>query len=364
MTTRISHTVLQARHHEVGRIRMGFQQEYQKDGKTKYRAAKLRTFRLTSASEVAIRSVSDVYGGNVTRWEDAPAGTGEQWQVIVDSPFIDFLILPNGFSSAFELWSGGGCERRCDGVEMSYPAVGPCQCDPEARECKATSRLRGLLPLVQVVGAWRLESHGINAAVELAAFADLMAAAEMTGFKIPVRLRIEERSSQKPGQARHDYTVPVPEIAEMTPAQLLGAGVTREEVKALPSGIPNIPRSPIYPGLESGDDVVEGAAVEFDPGPAPMHQAAAESARLEFIAAINGSPDLDLTDAEIISRDTVLIGMTVPEIEALCKKQNVNLAFVNAQAKLIPDAEGRTGRTLPVISPQERLALAQRLLGV
>ena len=164
--------------------------------------------------------------------------------------------------------------------------------------------------MVKVVGSWRLESHGINAAVELAAFADLMAAAEMSGFKIPIRLRIEERSSQKPGQPRHDYTVPVPEIAAPTPQQLLGAGVTAEEVRALPSGIPEMPRSPIFPGLERE----------------PPEQAV--------------DPD----------------GLSLEAFSALAKEKGVNLGTLNAQARMLEPE----GRSLPQITDAERLDLAKR----
>lgn len=327
MPARISPAIIQARHREVGRIRMGFQQEYQKDGVKKYRAEKLKTFRVTSTSEATVQAVAAVYGGQVTLWDTAPAGTGRQWQVVVESPFLDFLIIPDGFSSAFEKWTAGGCVHRCDGVIDD--ATGRA-CNPAEHEgAKPTSRLSGFLPLVPVVGSFRLESHGENAARELAAFADLMAAAEMGGFRTPIRLRIEERSSQQAGQPRHDYIVPVPEIVGLTPQQLLGAGPD-VEVRALSSGMPEIPRV-----ITQRDFEEMGIAAETE-----RQQAIYEGEE----------------DDGPVTRS----GMTLEEIQSIAKEQGVQVSFLNAQAKLLEP----TGRTLPNVSPQERLALAQRLLGV
>jgi hypothetical protein len=301
---------------------MGFQQEYQKDGVKKYRAEKLKTFRVTSTSEATVQAVAAVYGGQVTLWDTAPAGTGRQWQVVVESPFLDFLIIPDGFSSAFEKWTAGGCVHRCDGVIDD--ATGRA-CNPAEHEgAKPTSRLSGFLPLVPVVGSFRLESHGENAARELAAFADLMAAAEMGGFRTPIRLRIEERSSQQAGQPRHDYIVPVPEIVGLTPQQLLGAGPVEAEYRALPSGVPSLPRGDRLV-RDAYDDALEGISEEAEP----------------------------VTYA-------LATGMTLEEIQSIAKEQNVSVSMLNAQAKLLEP----TGRTLPNVSPQERLELAQRLLGV
>lgn len=339
---RISPAIIQARHREVGRIRMGFQQEYQKDGVTKYRAAKLKTFRVTSTSEATVHAVAAVYGGQVQAWDTAPAGTGRQWQVVVESPFLDFLIIPDGFSSSFEMWGGGGCLRRCDGFQEEISG-GACLCNPEKRECKPTSRLQGFLPLVEVVGSFRLESHGENAARELAAFADLMAAAELSGFRTPIRLRIEERSSKVEGQPRHDYIVPVPEIVGLTPQQMLGSG-RAEPMAAIPSGIPALPRGDRLV-RDAHDDAVEGFVVDDD------LEDVLDVARQEWSKEVDGMMPGNPAERS---------GMSLEEIQAIAKEQNVSVAMLNAQAKLIEP----TGRTLPVISPQERLDLAQRLLGV
>ena len=46
--------------------------------------------------------------GKVKIWDTAPEGTGEQYQVIIESPFLDVVCPPNAYESAYELWTGGG----------------------------------------------------------------------------------------------------------------------------------------------------------------------------------------------------------------------------------------------------------------
>ena len=242
---------IQAGLREAGRIRMG----EQVPGPKGPRPSKLTTFRLTSRSRDSIDSAAKVYGGTVTRWDDAPAGMGEQWQVTIDSPFLDVIVPPNGYESSFELWSAGGCQRRCDGLRDDISG-GPCLCpsDPhertllakDGRACKPTSRLSVLLPNLIGLGRWPLVSHSYYAAVELGAVADFLGDAGMKGYTVRARLRIEERSVKRPGDdgkpQTHHYIVPVLDIPDLTPQQMLGAGAVQEaEYRALPSGVPEHP---------------------------------------------------------------------------------------------------------------------------
>jgi hypothetical protein len=328
---------IQAGLREAGRIRMG----EQVPGPKGPRPSKLTTFRLTSRSRDSIDSAAKVYGGTVTRWDDAPAGMGEQWQVTIDSPFLDVIVPPNGYESSFELWSAGGCQRRCDGLRDDISG-GPCLCpsDPhertllakDGRACKPTSRLSVLLPNLIGLGRWPLVSHSYYAAVELGAVADFLGDAGMKGYTVRARLRIEERSVKRPGDdgkpQTHHYIVPVLDIPDLTPQQMLGAGVVQEaEYRALPSGVPD-PPIPVRTWTNAPvAEVIETLTREED-----------------FRASLDSHSD----------------GMTLEEIQSIAKAQNVSVSLLNAQAKLLEP----TGRTLPVISPQERLLLAQRLLGV
>ena len=343
---------IQAGLREAGRIRMGEQEAYERNGVTKLRPVKLTTFRLTSRSRDSIDSAAKVYGGTVTRWDDAPAGMGEQWQVTIDSPFLDVIVPPNGYESSFELWSAGGCQRRCDGLRDDISG-GPCLCpsDPhertllakDGRACKPTSRLSVLLPNLIGLGRWPLVSHSYYAAVELGAVADFLGDAGMKGYTVRARLRIEERSVKRPGDdgkpQTHHYIVPVLDIPDLTPQQMLGAGVVQEaEYRALPSGVPEIPRvnGPDFSDMENPVRTWTNTPIT------------------EVINTLTREEDFRA------SLDSHSDGMTLEEIQSIAKAQNVSVSLLNAQAKLLEP----TGRTLPVISPQERLLLAQRLLGV
>jgi hypothetical protein len=335
---------IQAGLREAGRIRLGSQESYERNGVTKFRPVKFTTFRLTSRSRESIDSAAAVYGGKVTRWEDAPTGMGEQWQVTIDSPFLEVIVPPNGYESSFELWSAGGCQRRCDGLREDLSG-GPCLCpaDPhertalakDGRACKPTSRLSVLLPTLKGLGRWPLVSHSYYAAVELGAVADFLGDAGMKGYEVWARLRIEERSVKRPGTDRdgkpsvetHHFIVPVLEIPDLTPQQMLSAGKPVRQIGPGVVTVPNLPHPVVV--MQDGPDTepLEGEIVEDDMMP--------------------GDP------AE-------RSGMSLEEIQSIAKEQNVSVSMLNAQAKLLEP----TGRTLPVISPQERLELAQRLLGV
>jgi hypothetical protein len=198
---------LQRRLHESGRIRLG---EKVAMGAGKSRPGKLDAFRFTSQNEGAIKAIAGLYGGKPQPWADAP--TGKQWEVYTDSSEIACHVLPAAmaFSQFFEAWSGGGCIRRCDG-ECQVPSEELCVCDPEARECKPTTRLSVLLDDVPGTGQFRLESHGFYAASELSGSFELMERiAEATGQAIlPATLRIDHREVKRPGEPTRNFTVPV-----------------------------------------------------------------------------------------------------------------------------------------------------------
>jgi hypothetical protein len=175
---------VRARLPEVGRIRCG-----EKETKTVTRGGKqvdvtypkrLNTFRFTSRERSLIERVAELYGGEIKPWA---SDEGPQWQVTSEANSIE-VIVPTAdlaFSQYFELWDGGGCQRRCDG---HYEMLGDrqCVCDPADRSagkegsCKPTTRLGVFLPGVKGLGVWRLESHGKNAGSEIKGSVMLIAA--------------------------------------------------------------------------------------------------------------------------------------------------------------------------------------------
>lgn len=207
--TSLAPNIMQRRFAEVGRIRLG-------DKTEKGAPRKLTKFRITSSHADVLARIADVYGGTVQPWDDAPTGRGTQHQLYVEADHLDVLVPPGQvLTQAYELWSGGGCQRRCNGVatETGEPCV--CPDDPEERAalaqkgqaCKLTTRLSVWLPRVPGIGVFRLESHGFYAGMELPGVAELLAMASDAGRPIPATLRITSRVVKRDGQTKQ-FIVP------------------------------------------------------------------------------------------------------------------------------------------------------------
>jgi hypothetical protein len=210
------------------------------------------TFRFTSASKSLLESVAAKYGGQVEEWQGAPEEG--YWQVATDASELDIVLPPvfaqsDGeptvpYSQWLEMWSAGGCQRRCDGVTEAISG-GPCLCDPEARECKITTRISFLMPDIRGLGVWRLDSHGWNAAAELPGTLEILHQAAAQGKFIPATLRIEHRTKKADGQTRR-FIVPVVELRDVTIEQLargevplaINAPAPAPDRPALPAGAP------------------------------------------------------------------------------------------------------------------------------
>lgn len=226
---------VQVRMRELGRIRIG-----QKGAKGQ--PQKLDRFRVTSADRTLVERVAALYGGAVTPWTGSDGR--EQFEVVTDTTRIPVLLPPQPVTQWMELWSGGGCQRRCDGQTETL-TDSPCLCKANDDEvCKPTTRLNVVLRDVPGLGVFRLETHGWNAAQELPGAA---AFAAQAGGMIPAHLTLEERVSRSDGQTRR-FMVPGLDV-EVTPAQLL-AGQAPAAVTA----------APVAGELEARDFVGEVAA--------------------------------------------------------------------------------------------------------
>lgn len=236
---------LQVRARELGRIRIGQVVATAKGGK---RPSKLDRFRITAHSREIVEKVAALYGGDVKEWQ--PQGNGPAgWEVVTTSARLPVLVPPQPVSQWYETWSGGGCQRRCDGV-TEVLSDQPCLCgpDPQNRECKPTTRLNVVLREVEGVGVWRLETHGYYAAVELPSAAELLASSR--GY-IVGHLGLEERVVKRNGETRR-FMVPTLDI-DVTPAALMagsagltpgGANQLDNTRTALPSAAPALPAGP------------------------------------------------------------------------------------------------------------------------
>ena len=233
---------IQQRMRELGRIRIGIKGD-------KKEPKKLNSFRFTSFDKHAIEVAASVYGGKVKQCDavKSPDLKG-QWEVVTDACEIPIYPSPVPISQAYELWSGGGCQRRCDGC-TELLSGNPCMCDPDALECKPTTRLSVILPDLPDIGVWRLESHGWNAATELTQTYDWLKGIIGSGRVIEAILAIEERTSRKDGQTRR-FMVPVIRIRQ-TPRELLASMNSAAEMP-----VPNAAPLPSAPALPAHPDHV------------------------------------------------------------------------------------------------------------
>lgn len=224
---------LQQRIRECGRIRIG---QKGPNGAPQ----KLSTFRFTSFDRRAIQAAADKWGGIVKECTDKDLKG--QFEVVTNTSEIPIMAANTEPTQYMELWSGGGCERRCDGCTELLSGKA-CLCDPEDQKCKPTTRLSIILPDLPGLGVWRIESHGWNVAAELIQTYDFLRA--LTGRRelAEAMLAIEERTGRVDKKTTR-FMVPVIRIP-VTPRALmesrgeLGMG----EVHALSEGAPALPAS-------------------------------------------------------------------------------------------------------------------------
>lgn len=188
-------------------------------------------------------------------WE---APTGKQFQVYVDKDSLDILIppIPSAISQAWEVWgSGKGILRRCDG-EFEQTKDVPCIClteidgkDGVQRKCKPTTRLNVILPQIEGLGIWRLETGSFNAAAELPPVVELLRnAAVQMQRPVKATLRLEQRQ-RKSGEGTRNFAVPVVDVGETLEAIMLTPGVLAGPSMAELGAAPVHPDRPELPAL-------------------------------------------------------------------------------------------------------------------
>lgn len=264
---------LQRKIAESGRIRIGQQVD---TGRGK-RPEKLTTFRLTSPDRSRIEQAAQLFGGTVQPWQ-APAGN--QWEVVTETDALNVIVPPSdmAFSQWFELWSAGGCARRCDGHTETITDA-PCVCDPDNRECSIHTRLSVFLADMRGLGFWRVDTSGYYAAVELQGAVEVLKLAAARGQMLPARLCLEQRMVKRVGQGTRRFAVPVLDI-DVSPAQLLGGqagaqhdGGTRLDVvleQPAPTAVQQTTRPALTPVPDSVPEhpvpsVAEQATAELEP---------------------------------------------------------------------------------------------------
>lgn len=244
---------LQRRLREAGRIRLG-----DKGGRNGA-PRKLGTFRLTGPDEKLLQAAADVFGGTVEPWPEMDG----QYQVTTDATSMDVIIPPTEMAHSvwYEQWSGGGCQRRCDGTWDTITDRA-CDCNPEDRACKPHTRLSVMLTALPGIGVWRLDTQGWNAATELQGAVDMIQQVAARGTMLPARLLLVRREQKvivggKP-QTRK-FVVPALDVdVQMTS---LGAGAPVAAAPALSAGVAELEAGPgftkVPESVEAGPSIAE-----------------------------------------------------------------------------------------------------------
>lgn len=277
----------QRRLRELGRIRTGWSEPYTKDGRELRRPVRSKTIVLTSAQRSCLDAAADEWGGTVERWQ--PQGNNpEVWRLITERDGIEAILPPGDpLNQTLEMWSGGGCVRRCDG-EVEKLSGKPCLClaqfGPDFHEvppargvpqvCRPHSRLSVFLDLPDF-GLWRIETHSYYAMLEMAGTIDMIKARVGMDVVIPIRLRIDPRVRLAKGKPTGYPVIVVELLGRGVVAQILTGSVdglmleapARQAITAAPQQEEGSP-APEAPGGVTAS-VEQPASAEDEPPPRP-----------------------------------------------------------------------------------------------
>ena len=265
---------LQRRSQQIGRIRIGQQVGTGKtgrDGKEKTRPARLSTFRFTTQSKVMADAVAAQFGGTVQPWQN-------ELEVITTRDSIAITVPPRNevITQWYELWSGGGCQRRCDS-EHDIISNGPCKCAPllagftdpddRAREryrlahenppkaCALKTRISVMVPDLPGLGVWRIDTSSYYAGTEIIDAAYLMQEARALDIFLPAILRIDHRSRVAGGETKKFPVLVVEVLAtfrQITSGELAAGGINAqlppapgEPQRAITAGAPQTTPGPV-----------------------------------------------------------------------------------------------------------------------
>jgi hypothetical protein len=306
---------IQRRNYRVGQIKAG-------DKDANGRPRRLEGFRFTTHSERVAAEIAAYYKG-----ED-PRPWGRQWEVYTKVRELAVALPPGKLviNQAMMRWSGGGPTLVCDGINVSQPHRGPCQCpqpaDPENEESvweaiRERRRLAGLkvpkgcypytwlsVCLVDIggFGVWQLLSKSENAAAELIQQAELLERARSAGQYLAARVALEYREARVDGVLRQ-YNVPVLRIDDSIRAIANGEIAGRSLTEQLPPAPGQGPRA-----ITAGPPRV--SAPPPDPGATMTAQEFADQA-----AELRDRPSVEALQAVVEQRELGDDSVWVPDAE-------------------------------------------------
>ena len=241
---------------ELGRVKDGVKVP----GKGQPKA--IDTLRFTSQDPTALAQVAAFLGGEVVPYKDPKSD--DTHELITPAAETPVILPPDplGDTPMYELYSGGGRERWCDGVTCEMWRKGPdgpepyevaCLC-AEAGElaCKPTVHLSVILPYTRLGGVWRWTTHSHNAALELPGMVDAIQAMQARGLT-RATLRVERRTQVLAGVTRK-FVVPV-----------LGVDATADELASGQATLGSPPPASSVAGGAPAGALPAPSSVDHDP---------------------------------------------------------------------------------------------------
>lgn len=192
---------------QAGKIRAG-EKAISKGGKQYPKA--LDRFRFTHPDREVIEAVAEVFGGQVSEWNDPKARPSRQWQVTTDANSIEVIVATSGsFSCVYEAWTEAGVSMRTDGtVNLITGALLDDPCPDDERGAKEWADRNGLklttritvMPMdIPGLSEWMVETHGWISTATLADAAEkLMHFAHAGVSHVPARLTLSPAQGQVP----------------------------------------------------------------------------------------------------------------------------------------------------------------------
>lgn len=289
----------------IGKLKSGIH-----DGR---RPKAIDTWRLTTSSREYADDFANTYGGTVEPFTNQRSP--HKWQVTSEATEVNIVLLGDkGYSIAYELWSGGGCQRRCDGVTAEViDTTGPdtveytptnCICDRKGElECSLKSRLTFVLPDLPFRGGLVYESGSKNFAEESQGMLEMIQHLQAAGINRGV-LRLEQRRSS----GNRKFTIATVGMSASLDALASGYGGRQSLGTAPESDRPQLaagdaPTSPAPAARGPEDPVPSGPHSTGGEGdrrvqPEPPPPPASEGGGVSGEGA--PPPDEDIVDAEIV----------------------------------------------------------------
>lgn len=244
---------LQRQVRELGRLRAGLTVP---TSNGRARPTSSRSWILTATNRDYLDAAATLWGGQVEEWQ--PQGNGPKaWRVITETPTIDAILPPGDpLSQHLEMWSRGGCQRRCDG-EREMLSDSPCVCRAQFGDdfheqekgtvCDIHTRLNVFLPDLPDIGVWRAESKGFWAANHVAGYVDMIKGTVGPQVMVPVRLRIEPRTKVKDGKTSQFIEIVVELRGATSFGQILAGDMPTIAVAGAPdrAAIASAPAGPV-----------------------------------------------------------------------------------------------------------------------